>query len=35
MYENMCRSYNIEELKTELIGKQVNWLVVIDVYKNR
>ena len=30
----MCRSYNIEELKIELIGKQVNWLTVLDVYKN-
>ena len=26
--------YNIEDLKSELVGKIVNWLTVLDVYRN-
>ena len=26
--------YNIEELKKEFIGKKINWLTILDVYRN-
>jgi hypothetical protein len=26
--------YNIDDLKTELVGKSINWLTVLDVYTN-